>query len=212
MAIAESCRERSASEGKAFMPEAPEPLAGLIREHRLIEETVAKTRVRVGAAVASANDSDIVGAAVEQLWLLQLLLERDVTLHIEKEEQVLFPVLREAVAELTRLVDHMIDEHDEIKARRDGLGRALAMLDQEHEEVHRLQSTVEVAAGTVLYGDIALNLRNLGELLERLDWVFQGHFTGEEDGLFLPAEDMLSADTFTTMAEQMAALEAARTP
>lgn len=194
------------------MPDAPEPLAGLIREHRLIEETVAETLVRVRAAIAAADDSDTVGAAVEQLWLLQVLLERDVALHIDKEEQVLFPVLRETVAGLTRLVDHMIDEHDEIKSRRDGLGQALATLDQEHEEVHRLQSTVEVAADSVLHGDIASNMRNLGELLERLDWVFQGHFTGEEDGLFLPAEDMLSADTFASMTEQMAALEAARTP
>jgi hypothetical protein len=40
--------------------------------------------------------------------------------------------------------------------------------------------------------------------------VFQGHFTGEEDGLFIPAEDMLSAEAFATMAAQMAALEAAR--
>ena len=70
----------------------------------------------------------------------------------------------------------------------------------------------EVAAGALRHGDIAANLRNLGELLERLDWVFQGHFTGEEDGLFLPAEDVLSAGTFATMAEQMAALEAARAP
>jgi iron-sulfur cluster repair protein YtfE (RIC family) len=194
------------------MPDAPEPIAGLIREHRLIEETVAETLTRVRAAVASSDDSEVVDAAIEQSWLLQALLDQDAALHIEKEEQVLFPVLREAVAGLTRLVDHMIDEHDEIKARRDGIGQALATLDAEHEEVHRLQSAVEVAAGALRHGDIASNLRNLAELLERLDWVFQGHFTGEEDGLFLPAEDMLSAGTFAMMAEQMAALEAARAP
>jgi iron-sulfur cluster repair protein YtfE (RIC family) len=194
------------------MPDAPEPIAGLIREHRLIEESVADALARVRAAVASPDDTDVVDAAIEQSWLLQALLELDVALHIEKEEQVLFPVLRQAVAGLTRLVDHMIDEHDEIKARRDGIGQALATLDAEHEAVQQLQLAVEVAAGAIRHGDIASNLRNLGELLERLDWVFQGHFTGEEDGLFLPAEDVLSAGAFEMMAEQMAALEAARTP
>ncbi|MGE0545113.1 MAG: hemerythrin domain-containing protein [Dehalococcoidia bacterium] len=192
------------------MSEAPEPLAGLIREHRLIEETVAATLLRVRAANTTPDDADVVGAAVEQLWLLQLLLERDVALHIEKEEQVLFPALRQAAAGLTRLVDHMIDEHDEIKARRDGLGQALTTLDAEHEEVLRLQASVELAAARVRHGDIISNLQNLAGLIERLDWVFQGHFTGEEDGLFLPAEDLLSADTFATMAERMAALAAAR--
>jgi len=193
------------------MPDAPEPIAGLIREHRLIEESVAETLARVRAAVASPDDSAVVDAAIEQSWLLQALLDEDVALHIEKEEQVLFPVLREAVAGLTRLVDHMIDEHDEIKARRDGLGEALAALDAQHEEVHRLQAALQDAAAAVRHGEVAANLRGIAELLERLDWVFQGHFTGEEDGLFLPAEDLLSADTFAAMVEQMAALEAGRT-
>jgi hemerythrin-like domain-containing protein len=189
---------------------APEPIAGLIREHRLIETTVADTLHSVRAASAVPDNAGIVDAALEQLWLLQLLLERDVALHIEKEEQVLFPVLREAIDGLSRLIDHMIDEHDEIKARRDALGRALAVLDDEHEEVHQLQAAVQSAAAGVRDGDMAANLQDLAQMIERLDWVFQGHFTGEEDGLFLPAEDMLSADTFAAMAARMAALEATR--
>jgi hemerythrin-like domain-containing protein len=188
----------------------PEPLAGLIREHRLIEATVADTLTRVRDARAAPDDAGLVDAAVEQLWLLQLLLERDVALHIDKEEQVLFPVLRQAVEGISRLVDHMIDEHDEIKARRDALGAALSALDAEHEEVHQLQAAVQRAAAGVRDGDMAANLHDLAQMIERLDWVFQGHFTGEEDGLFIPAEDMLRAETFATMAAQMAALEAAR--
>lgn len=192
------------------MDAAPEPLAGLVREHRLIEATVAETVARVSEANADPDNASLVEAAIGQLWLLQALMEDEVALHIEKEEQVLFPVLREAIAGVSRLVDHMIDEHDEIKARRNGLGEALAALDQQHEEVHRLQEAVRAAAAGVREGDIASNLRTIGEMLERLDWVFQGHFTGEEDGLFLPAEDILSADTFASMAARMAAMEAGR--
>lgn len=191
------------------MGSTPEPLAGLVREHRLIESTVADTLARVEAATAASDDAALADAAVEQLWVLQLLLERDVALHIEKEEQVLFPVLRQAVEGLSRLLDHMIDEHDEIKARRDGLGQALAALDQDHEEVHRLQAAVQRTAADISQGSGTTNLHSLGDMLKRLHWVFQGHFTGEEDGLFLPAEDLLSTDTFAAMAEHMAALEAA---
>jgi len=190
----------------------PEPLAGLIREHRLIEATVAETLACVRAANAAPDDAGTVDTALEQLWLLQLLLEREVALHIEKEEQVLFPVLRQSIDGLSRLVDHMIDEHDEIEARRDRLGQALAALDQQHEEVHRLQAAVQSAAANARHGDIAANMRELGEKLTHLDWVFQGHFTGEEDGLFLPAEDVLSADTLAAMVERMAAIESARPP
>ena len=121
------------------METAPEPLAGLVREHRLIEAAVADTLAHVGAAAAAPDDTALVDAALEQLWLLQLLLERDVALHIEKEEHVLFPAPRREIARLSELIDDMIAEHDEIKARRDLLGRTLAGLDDDHDEVHPLQ-------------------------------------------------------------------------
>lgn len=186
----------------------PEPLAGLVREHRLIERTVTETLTAVRMVVAAPDAEARVTEALERLWTLQLLLEREVALHIEKEEQVLFPVLRDLVKGVSPLVDHMIWEHDVIKARRDSVGQALAALDAQHEEVHRLQDAVRDAAAGVHDGDVVANLRDLGDLLEQLDWVFQGHFTGEEDGLFLPAEDVLSAATFAEMAERMTALEA----
>jgi hypothetical protein len=42
--------------------------------------------------------------------------------------------------------------------------------------------------------------------VERLDWLLQGHFTGEEDGLFLPAEALLSPATVVELSRQMASL------
>jgi hemerythrin-like domain-containing protein len=196
------------------MEASPEPLAGLVREHRLIEATVAETLARLSAAVTAPDDGALTDAALEQLWLFQLLLERDVALHILKEEAVLFPTLRAELARVGPLIDHMIDEHDEIKARRDLLGRTLATLDDDHEAVHRLEEQLRAEIWSARASPAAASGK-MGALLDmvtQLDWVFQGHFTGEEDGLFLPAEDLLSAETFERMAREMARLEAEAKP
>ena len=190
------------------MNTTPEPLAGLIRDHRLIEEAVATARSAITAAAADPADPGVVDRAVDELWLLQSLLEQEVALHIDKEEQVLFPVLRHEVAALAGLVDGMVAEHDLIKEKRDLLGRTLAELDDDHSAVREATLQLRDGLTKIENGNAASVLAGLRETVEQLDWVFQGHFTGEEDGLFLPAEDLLSAETLAEMTRLMALLEA----
>lgn len=185
----------------------PEPIAGLIREHRVIEAAAAETGERVAAALAAPEQPALAGDAIEQMWVFQLLLEREVAIHIAKEEQVLFPVLREQVARLSELIDDMLFEHDQIREKRDQLAGALADLEDDHDAVEQARASIRDGLNGAGADPLAA-LRGLRETVEQLDWIFQGHFTGEEDGLFLPAEDLLSPETMEEMARRMAELEA----
>jgi hypothetical protein len=189
------------------MDNYPEPLAGLVREHRLIEAAVAGTRERLDAALVAPEDASQVSRAVEELWLLLALLERELTLHIEKEEQVLFPTLRREIERLSSFVDDMISEHDEIKAKRALLSETLAALDDDHTEVQSGAAALRAGLDALSSESAVSGLPEIAGIVEALDWVFQGHFTGEEDGLFLPAEDFLSAATLAEMVDRMAEME-----
>jgi hypothetical protein len=181
------------------MSEPPEPLAGLIREHRLIEENVAAAHSALDAALAApAGDAS---PAVERLWSLLALLEDDVERHIAREERVLFPALRAACTDLAGDVDDMIGEHEQIKAQRALLAGALATLDDDHDDVRGAAAELRASLERLPDGGA---LAPLGPIVQLLDWLFQGHFTGEEDLLFLPAEELLPPATLSALAEQMA--------
>jgi hypothetical protein len=47
----------------------------------------------------------------------------------------------------------------------------------------------------------------LHDAVKRLDWIFQGHFGDEEDDLFPPALELLSAEVFEELARRADALE-----
>ena len=181
------------------MSEPPEPLAGLIREHRLIEENVAATHSAVDAALAAPEDD--ASPAVERLWALLALLEDDVERHIAREERVLFPALRAACSDIAGDVDDMIGEHEQIKAQRALLAGALATLDDDHDDVRGAAEALRAGLERLPDGGA---LAPLGPIVQLLDWLFQGHFTGEEDLLFLPAEELLPPATLAALAEQMA--------
>ncbi len=190
------------------MDDVPEPIAGLIRDHRAIEAVVSATSASVSAAAAAPSDAALLAAAFADLLRLRDLLGRQVTVHIEKEEQVLFPVLRAELAELSVFVDDMIAEHDQVREQKARIAQTLDALDAQHALIDVLREGVAAAlqeAGT----DPAAVVAGLRETVVRLDWVLQGHFTGEEDGLFLPAEEALRAETLAEMSARMAAIDAA---
>ncbi len=182
----------------------PEPLAGLIREHRAIEAVVAETQARLAAALAAPTDAVRRDAAIEQLWSLQLVLERDVERHIAKEEDILFPLLRRELSRLSDLVDALIDEHERIKAQRDRLSETLVLLDDDHADVRAAATRLRDGLDRAQTDPSPKVLSDLNAKVEQLDWLFQGHFVGEEDGLFTPAEDVLTTATLAELARQMA--------
>ncbi len=190
------------------MDEVPEPIAGLIRDHRAIESVVTATSASVSAAAAAPGDATLLEAAFVDLLRLHDLLAHQVAVHIEKEEQVLFPVLRAELADLSDFVDDMIAEHDQVREQKARIAQTLDALDAQHALIEGLRDGV-IAALQEAGADPAAVVAGLRETVVRLNWVLQGHFTGEEDGLFLPAEESLDADALAEMAALMAAIDIA---
>lgn len=187
-----------------------EPLATLIREHTETHELVTETREALEAALEEP-DGDAPAGAIERLRDLDAYLAEDLVLHIAKEEEVLFPALRGFAADIDQVVDEMVEQHDEIRHRHELLERALAAMDDTHEEVHREREAI--AAGLREAEQEGVTPGRLEELLDavkRLDWILQGHFGDEEDDLFVPALELLSEETFAELAEGAKAIEAGR--
>lgn len=187
----------------------PEPLALLVREHREIEEIVASARDHIGQSVAHPEDKALAEAAVEHLRDLEAFVAIDLTIHIAKEEDVLFPVLRGLDGETDLAIDDMIVQHDTVRERHASLERLLANLDHNHDDVRNQHEALTNGLAAAADGGITEKLLNdLRETVTRLDWILQGHFGDEEDGVFIPAVDLLPSEAFPKMAEDMEALEA----
>jgi hemerythrin-like domain-containing protein len=189
--------------------ELPEPLAGLMREHRAAEEVVQETRAAVEAGLGAPEGSDAEVEALSRLYLRRDFLGYELTVHIAKEERVLFPALRRMLASSDALIDDMLAEHEMVRERQRRLRHTLDELEDDHEAVDGarlgLNASLEVAAQNGL-SDVLTALR---ETVTQLDWILQGHFTGEEDGLFLPAAGLLPPAAFTLLEEQRREIETA---
>jgi hemerythrin-like domain-containing protein len=185
------------------MQQTPEPLAGLIREHRLIEATISTAVLNVRAAAAVPDDSERVASALVSLSTLHQFLEHELALHIQKEEEILFPVLRNQTSEIEITVEDMLGEHEKVRVQSSQLQQAIASLGADHGAVAdacaRLSEMFRSTAG----GEYASGLAQLSATVVQLDWILQGHFTAEEDGVFTPAEDVLSSAVLAEMALRM---------
>ena len=187
-----------------------EPLATLMREHAQTHALVTEVREALEAAV-EAPRGDIAAVAAERVRDLDAYLAEDLVFHIAKEEEVLFPALRGFAAEIDQVVDEMVEQHDEIRHRQELLERALAAMDGAHEEVQREREAI--AAGLREAERDGLTRDRLAALLDsvkRLDWILQGHFGDEEDDLFAPALELLSAERFAELDEAARAIDAGR--
>lgn len=194
------------------MGEMPPLLAALLDDHRRIEAAVARVTAHLPAALSGPHDPVMGGNALADVQGLQRLLENEVALHIAKEEEILFPAVRSAVEGIRPLPDDMVAEHDEVRARRELLGRTLGQIDDDHGSLLDAAARLGHAAGR--HGDSpggleSADLDQLGTAVRQLDWLLQGHFTGEEDGIFLPAEDLLPAEAFSELARRSEVLDAA---
>ena len=178
-----------------------EPIAGLMREHILTHELVTDTREALEAAMGAPDDAEVGARATELMRDLAAFVAEDLVLHIAKEEDVLFPALRGFAADIDKVVDEMVEQHDEIRFRKEMVERAVAHMDETHDEVRD-------AAGAVASAAQGASLEDMHDAVKRLDWILQGHFGDEEDDLFPPALELLSAETFAELARQVEAMEA----
>lgn len=185
-----------------------EPLAGLIRDHTFLHGLIMDAREATEEVLADFEPAGA-QAALEKLRDLEAFLAVDLVIHIAKEEDVLFPALRGFTGEIDQVVDEMVEQHDEVRARKAAIERALAALDHGHEEVAgRAREVIEGVRDARANGVTRDGLAAILDAVKRLDWMFQGHFGDEEDDLFVPALTLLSPATFAELAMQAAALDA----
>lgn len=187
-----------------------EPLAGLMREHVEIDDLITTTADLLVAAIDADAAPAEVDTAMEQLRDLDAYLWDDFVLHIAKEEDVLFPALRGLAADIDVVVDDMIEQHDRVRERRDILERALATMDEAHEEVDAGRTAIRDGLHEASGGAVTVDvLRGLLDAVRQLSWVLQGHFGDEEDDLFEPALALLPESRWPELAAASAAVGSA---
>jgi len=193
--------------------QTPEPIAGLIRDHRQIEEVAATSHRAISAAAGRPLDAGIVAAAIEQLRALEAFAAIELTIHIAKEEEVLFPEIRRvAQLEVDTIIGDMLAQHDEVRDRGAEVRAVLEAINGHHDEVaahatslsEGLLAASECASGELPSSDV---LNSLYDSVKKLDWILQGHFVDEEDNLFEPAIAWFAEPDFAELITRMAAVE-----
>ena len=197
------------------MDTTPEPIAGLIRDHRQIEEVAATSHRAISAAAGRPTDVAAVAAAIAQLRDLEAFAAIELTIHIAKEEEVLFPeIKRVAQLEVDTIIGDMLAQHDEVRDRSAEVRAVLEAIDSHHDEVATetaklsagLRAATECAPGELPSPEV---LNSLYDSVKKLDWILQGHFVDEEDNLFEPAIAWFAAGDFAELSARMAEVEAA---
>ncbi|MGH2633372.1 MAG: hemerythrin domain-containing protein [Tepidiformaceae bacterium] len=196
------------------MDPTPEPIAGLVRDHRQIEEVAAASHRAISAAAGRPLDANIVATAIAQLRDLEAFAAIELTIHIAKEEEVLFPEIRRvAKLEVDTIIGDMLAQHDEVRDRGAEVRKVLDALDRNHDEVtgetaklsDGLRVAGECAPGELPLADV---LNSLYDSVKKLDWILQGHFVDEEDNLFEPAIAWFNDADFANLIDRMAKVEA----
>lgn len=178
-----------------------EPLASLMREHIETHELIAMTQEAIETALRSEGEAEPTNAAMEALVDLDAYLAEDLVRHIAKEEEVLFPALVGLAADLDKVVDEMVEQHDEVRLRSANLERALNAVMGDHAEVDNAKTQVSAAIAEARAGLVGTaHLANLLDAVKRLSWILQGHFGDEEDDLFPPTVALLSVDVWERLA------------
>jgi len=185
-----------------------EPLAGLMREHLETHELVERTQEAIEGAVESPDDVDCFEAAMTALADLASYLAVDLVVHIAKEEEVVFPALAGFAAEFDKVIDEMVEQHDEIRFRKANLDRALRIVEDKHQDVDDARARVAAVVASARAGSSPTAV--LDEALDavrRLRWILEGHFGDEEDDLFPPAAELLPAALWEDLASQAEEIE-----
>lgn len=185
------------------------PIAMLLSEHAVIQETLDGALEDLDAAIVADADPALARTALETMAGVCAYLSHDLNNHIAKEEDVFFPPLRELTNELDTLVEDMIEQHNAVRDRRASLEKVLAALDHDHDEV---QAGCEaVVRQVVAAGDMPgkSDLSGIRHAVHYLEGMLLGHFDDEEENLFPPAEELLSAGVLEEMAKGMEAIDAA---
>lgn len=179
-----------------------DPFERLVRDHERIAAAVEAARGATEAAALYREDGRLIPTMLGELRALQRFMASELALHIEREERVVFPAFG-ALSGDARLIDELTVQHDRVRERRALLERALAALDDHHDEVEREHQRLTARLETVGATVSPEALQELLEGVRQLDWILQGHFTDEEDDLFAPGADLFTPADLERLATAM---------
>lgn len=186
--------------------EMPEPLASLLREHEHTAQVVADARDTFDGTDLRSASPQSAARVVQVARDLQQFLAHDLTLHIAKEEEVLFPAMRDLADHMEDLLVHMVAQHDEIRARQDLIDRTMAALDAHRNEVEVERDAFIADVSRMTEALTPEVLADLRERAMRLERILLGHFAEEEEDLFIPARALIAPEVLQVLDEQMATL------
>jgi iron-sulfur cluster repair protein YtfE (RIC family)/quercetin dioxygenase-like cupin family protein len=173
-----------------------DPVAILLDEHRHAE-----------ALFATLDHALLVGGAHAREEAVRVLayLEDGLELHIRKEEEPLFPLLKAALPADDRLIDEMIAEHDQARIVRDTLREQIEEIlsGHDHAEMRAQRDAVRAAAdaGTPDLSGLRRAWRTLRETL-------RVHFENEEQIVFPLVPELVSEADRAAAAAAMRAIDA----
>lgn len=184
----------------------PDPIAILLAEHEAASRRFAALEEAVAAL--TADDPATVAWALDTVHQTLAFLDRDLEVHIRKEEEPLFPLLKAALPADDRLIDEMVAEHDQARLKRERLRAALEELTTGHDDVRegreRLRGALATAtAGTLTTSGIAAVRQAARAVLQTL----RVHFQNEEELVFPLAPQLLTVEQLAAAGRQMVAID-----
>ena len=176
--------------------QADNPLEVMRNEHNRSQERIALLRaaslcLKLGATTPG---SPIWGKGIDHLAKVIEFIDKDVRLHFQREEQVLFPMLEKHLAIEKSPIRLLLKEHEEIWAEVDRLKARLA----------------ELQSGAHAYDEA--EAEQVNELTTKVEHLLNEHIKKENDSLLPLAKGLLNEDELKEFTEKwkVVSLEAAR--
>ena len=186
----------------------PDPIAILLAEHeaayRLFDELDGAF-----VTITPEREPDI-NRVLRLTRTLLSFLQRDLELHIRKEEEPLFPLIKAALPTDDRLIDEMVAEHDQIRLKGDDFRAALhaVLSPDDHAAVREHRAELAAALARVEAGAAdAVNLAALRRAWRTLAETMRVHFQNEEEIVFPFATELLSAEVLAEAGREMIAMD-----
>jgi len=185
-----------------------DPIAILLAEHEAAYRLFDRQDEVLTAFTPDSMET--VSRVLEHTRALLTFLERDLELHIRKEEEPLFPRVKAALPADDRLIDEMVAEHDQIRLKGDDFRVALqeVLSPDDHAAVREQRAELAAALARVEAGAIdTAHLTALRRAWRTLAETMRVHFQNEEEIVFPLATELLSADMLAEAGREMIAMD-----
>jgi quercetin dioxygenase-like cupin family protein/iron-sulfur cluster repair protein YtfE (RIC family) len=189
-------------------PNSPDPIAILLDEHRAGLALFDDFEATLDGASLDAEST--IARALDGAGRMLTYLDTDLEIHIRKEEEPLFPLLKAALPADDRLIDEMVAEHDQVRLKRESLRSVLdEIFEDDHAEVRHgreeLRAAVSALAGGSISASSLAGLRRTGAAVLQ---TLRVHFQNEEEIVFPLAPQLLSAGDLAAAGREMVAIGA----